>query len=818
MENSYNFKEIEAQAQNYWDKTKSFEVNNNPDKKNYYILSMFPYPSGQLHMGHIKNYTISDVIARYHILKGYKVLQPMGWDAFGLPAENAAIKHERLPSEWTNSNIKEMKKQFKNIGFGFDWSRELMTCDPNYYKWEQWLFIKLYEKNLVYKKKSFVNWDPIDETVLANEQVINGRGWRSNAIIEKKEIEQWFIRITSLADELITDLDLLPDWPDEVKLIQKNWIGKSSGCNILFKLDSDIDYTIDVFTTRPDTIYGVSYIAIAPEHPLAHKANKNIDNISKLVNACKHQKTSEATIAKIAKEGYDTGMHAINPINNKKIPIWVCNYILMDYGSGAVMAVPAHDQRDFEFAKENNLSTIIVIDAQNHNYSETAYSGSGKLINSELINGKTGIEAGKIIIKFLEENKCGEHTTHYRLRDWGVSRQRYWGTPIPMIKCQKCGILPVPEKDLPVRLPLNVKFNKKGQSPLQDLKSFYNVSCHQCGSIAKRETDTLDTFVDSSWYFSRFTSTHSENEILDPRATHWLPVDQYIGGIEHATMHLLYARFIHKIMFKMGLVKCKEPFMRLLNQGHVTYKGSKMSKSKGNIVMPNPLLEKYGADAIRVFSIFSAPPEQSSEWSDGGMIGSYKFLKKLWMFIELHKDWLSTYSPPNTLLPSKSSGKNIITTLNKILVNISFSYRRQHLNTVVSSVMKIFNLIGTLSNEDDDNRIIIYLCLKNILIVFAPIAPHLTHVAWKELKYGENILNDAEWPIEKIDKKTPEEIDWVIQVNGKTRGKTTLDSSNDEDQLLDHIRNLSNISKHLENKTILKTIIIKNKLINIVTG
>jgi len=624
MQSNYPFKSIEEKVRSYWDKELTFSVSEDSKKPKYYCLSMFPYPSGKLHMGHVRNYTIGDVLSRFHRMLGFNVLQPMGWDAFGLPAENAALQNKSAPAAWTYSNIDYMKHQLKQLGLAIDWKREIATCRPEYYKWEQWLFTELFKKKLIYKKISTVNWDPVDQTVLANEQVIDGKGWRSGAVIEKKEIPQYFMKITEYADELLRDLDGLEGWPEQVKTMQRNWIGKSYGCEIEFSIKDHADH-IKIYTTRPDTLLGVTYLAIAAEHPLASLIKKNNPTIEAFINECSRGGVAEADLATAEKIGIDSGLRAIHPITQKEVPIWIANYVLISYGSGAVMAVPAHDERDFHFAKKYNLNieqVIEPIDTKTMNLEEAAYTDYGRLINSGEFNGLEFQEAFDAIVNKLTSLHKGKKTTQFRLRDWGISRQRYWGCPIPIIKCHSCGEVPVPEKDLPVVLPESIVMHGVG-SPIKQDESFYKTTCPSCGKPAERETDTMDTFVESSWYFARYPSYNNPNAMVDERSNYWMPVDQYIGGIEHAILHLLYARFFNKILRDLGLIKHSEPFKNLLTQGMVLKNGTKMSKSKGNTVDPQSLIDQFGADTARLFIMFAAPPEQSLEWSDSGVEGAY---------------------------------------------------------------------------------------------------------------------------------------------------------------------------------------------------
>ena len=633
MDAQYQPKKVEDEARKHWEESGSFKATEQPGKEKFYCLSMFPYPSGRLHMGHVRNYTIGDVISRYQRMLGKNVLQPMGWDAFGLPAENAAVKNKSAPAYWTYENIEYMKGQLKQLGFGYDWSRELATCTPEYYRWEQWFFTKLYEKGLVYKKMSTVNWDPVDQTVLANEQVIDGRGWRSGALVERKDIPQWFVKITDYADELLEDLDQLDGWPEQVKTMQRNWIGRSEGVQLDFALQ-DQDQALSVYTTRPDTLMGVSYVAVAAQHPLAQQAAEGNAEIAAFIEECTHTKVAEADLATMEKKGVFTGHHAIHPISGEEVPVWIANFVLMDYGSGAVMAVPAHDQRDFEFAQKYGLPIKQVIEPagdETIDLANEAFTAKGKLVNSGEFDGLSSAEAFDAIAAWLKERGLGETKVNYRLRDWGVSRQRYWGAPIPMLTLEDGTQVPVPEDQLPVVLPEDVEMDGVSSPIKADpewAKTEYN------GQPALRETDTFDTFMESSWYAARFTCPDDDTAMLDPeRANYWLPVDQYVGGIEHAILHLLYSRFFHKLLRDTGLVNSDEPFKRLLCQGMVLKDGAKMSKSKGNTVDPQAMIEEFGADTVRLFMMFAAPPEQSLEWNDAGVEGAHRFLKRLWRLV-----------------------------------------------------------------------------------------------------------------------------------------------------------------------------------------
>ncbi len=845
MEEQYQAQIVEEQAQTFWQSRQIFEVKEDLSKEKFYCLCMFPYPSGHLHVGHARNYTIGDVITRYQMMLGKNVLQPMGWDAFGLPAENAAIKHNKPPAEWTYENIDIMRAQFKRMGFGYDWRREIATCKAEYYRWEQWLFIQLFKKGLVYRKNSIVNWDPIDQTVLANEQVINGCGWRSGAPVERREIPQWFLKITDYAEELLNDLDKLENWPERVVTMQRNWIGRSEGIEILFKLENS-DKPLKVFTTRPDTLFGVTYLAISPQHFIAKEVAKNNPTIAEFNEQCNKVKVAEADMATMEKLGMDTGYFAKHPLTGDLIPIWIANFVLMDYGSGAVMSVPAHDQRDFEFAKKYNLCIKQVItpcDGSDIDLNEKAYTEQGKLIHSGEFDGLNFDEAFSAIENKLQALKSGRRKVTYRLRDWGVSRQRYWGTPIPIIFCHNCGSVPVLEKDLPVVLPEQVEIDGK-QSPLKNMAEFYQTTCPECGQQAERETDTFDTFMESSWYYLRFACFNQSKSMLDGRANYWAPVDHYIGGIEHACMHLLYARFIHKVLRDEGLVNSDEPFMKLLTQGMVLKDGSKMSKSKGNTVDPKQLVEEYGADTLRLFLMFAAPPDQSLEWSDQGIEGAHRFLKRLWTFAHKFQEMIHNYNSifKGSMAPIdwdeiEKSNKLSIETLkylrqghkevHAILKKVHYDMEISQYNTIVSSAMKLLNLLSELpkmvdadqgSDKDELEKIferIITGGLSIILRILHPITPHITHCLWQELHYGENILQ-ASWPrIIKSALKTTE-VDMVVQVNGKLRGKISV-KFNAEDNVIEQAAlELPNVQRILEDKECKKIIIVPGKLVNIV--
>jgi leucyl-tRNA synthetase len=828
MDEQYNPQEIEKNTQSLWEERNYFQANEDLNKAKFYCLSMFPYPSGNLHMGHVRNYTIGDVVSRYQRMLGKNVLQPMGWDAFGLPAENAAIQHKVPPAEWTYKNIDYMRNQLKRLGFAFDWSRELTTCDPSYYRWEQWFFLKLFEKGLVYKKNAEVNWDPVDQTILANEQVINGRGWRSGALVERREISQWFLKITAYADQLLNDLDKLENWPEQVRLMQKNWIGRSEGAEVYFPLQEG-DEKLTIFTTRADTLFGVTYIALAPQHPLAKRAAEKNPALQQFLDECKNTKVSEADLATIEKKGIATGLTALHPMTKEPIPIWVANFVLMDYGTGAVMAVPAHDQRDFDFAKQYQLALKPVIaptDGSEWDYTKSAFIDAGKLVDSQQFNGLPSSSAAKEIIDSLETNHQGKRRVNFRLRDWSISRQRYWGAPIPIIYCPDCG--PVGEKNLPVVLPEKVSFEGVA-SPLKAMPEFYQTTCPQCGKPAERETDTFDTFFESSWYYARFACKKQDKAMLDGRANYWVPVDQYIGGVEHAVMHLLYARFFHKLMRDEGLLNTDEPFTRLLTQGMVLSDGIKMSKSKGNTVDPQPLIDRYGADTVRLFIMFAAPPEQNLEWSDSGVEGAHRFLKRVWAFAYENRDLIKKENQtiknnaPTTIDWDKTDSKQreTLRQIYDILEQARYDYERLQFNTVVSSCMKLLNLLTKLPDSGAD-AIDIKPCMTHkglsiLLRLLAPIAPHMTHELWDNLNYDGIILN-APWPKASATALKIDQIQLVVQINGKLRSHIQVPTDAETKILEELALNDAKVQAAIADKVVKKIITVPGRLVNIVTG
>jgi len=841
VEDQYDPESIEVEVQRFWEEKQLFEVEEDNSREKFYCLSMFPYPSGQLHMGHVRNYTIGDVISRYQRMLGKNVLQPMGWDAFGLPAENAAIKNKVAPAKWTYQNIDYMREQLKRLGFAYAWKREMATCHKDYYRWEQWLFTQLFAKGLVYKKTAPVNWCPNDMTVLANEQVIDGKCWRCDTAVEKKEIAQWFMRITQYADELLQDLDKLDQWPDQVRVMQKNWIGKSRGVELTFEIDGQSE-KLSVFTTRPDTLMGVSYVAVAPEHPLAQLAAKTSESVQKFIDECKVMQTSEAAMETMEKKGVDTGMLAKHPISGDSVPVYVANFVLMSYGEGAVMAVPAHDQRDWEFASKYGLPITQVIEPLSTKDNDTAtvdltkcaFVEKGQLMQSGQFNGLTSAAAFDAIASYLSEQGKGKVTTNYRLRDWGVSRQRYWGAPIPIINCDACGTVPVPDADLPVVLPEEVDMSGIG-SPLNKMPEFYETSCPSCGKAATRETDTFDTFMESSWYFARYASRDCDNAMLDSRANYWLPVDQYIGGIEHAILHLLYARFYNKLMRDIGLVATDEPFKRLLTQGMVLKDGIKMSKSKGNTIDPQQLIEKYGADTVRLFTMFAAPPEQSLEWNHDAVDGAFRFLKRVWRLVtdqnalpilqQIEQEKLLQTADWKNVSPA---AKSLRLDVHNLLDQANRDVKKYQFNTVVAAAMKMANslqtVLGTMSNEsatataDQISQQLAYAESVEILLrLLAPIAPHLSHVLWQKIGKTRLIL-DAPWPQVDEHALTQDSLDLVVQVNGKLRGKISVASNLRKEEIESIALQDENVQKHIEGKEVRKVIVVPGRLVNIVAN
>lgn len=832
MNELYNPKTLETAIQQAWQKDGAFNAKEDINKPKFYCLAMMPYPSGHLHMGHVRNYTISDIIARYQAQLGKNVMQPFAWDAFGLPAENAAIKNKVPPAKWTYANIEHMREQLKTLGFAYDWTHEVTTCKPEYYRWEQWLFVQLYKKGLAYQKKSLVNWDPVDQTVLANEQVIDGRGWRSGALVEKREILQWFLKITDYAEELLDSIDTLTGWPEEVKTMQRNWIGRSQGLEIDFAV-AEQDTTLTIYTTRPDTLFGCGFIAIAAQHPLALNAAKHNPKIANFIKECEQHDVSEATMATLEKRGINTELTATHPLTGEQLPIWIANFVLMDYGTGAIMGVPAHDQRDFEFATHYHLPIKIVL-AGEWDYTKAAYVEKAPLINSDNFNGMDFNHAFEAIATALEHQGCARRRINYRLRDWGVSRQRYWGAPIPIIYCTNCGTVPVPEKDLPVILPED--FTPDGSmSPLKTIKSFYETNCPTCHKPAHRETDTFDTFVESSWYYARIACPDQIHSMLDDRAKYWTPVDQYVGGIEHAVMHLLYARFFHKVMRDFGLLSSDEPFTKLLTQGMVLKDGAKMSKSKGNVVDPQSLIEKYGADTVRLFTAFAAPPEQSLEWSDAGVDGAYKFLRRLWAFAYQQQEVIRELNNDDLPIIDWQTAPHELTQVRKqiyeILQQATHDMERLQFNTVVSAAMKLLNLlqelptlVDTLEKASNKRRNIemmaeqlIHQGMSILLRLVNSITPHLCQQLWQDLAYGDNIVAGG-WPKVLKDALKTSQIELMVQINGKLRSKIVVAQQADQAAIEATALADPKVQEHLANLTVRKIIVVPQRLVNIVAG
>jgi leucyl-tRNA synthetase len=823
MQEKYNPNEIEQNVQEYWNSNRLFELK---DKKSaagrFYCLSMFPYPSGRLHMGHVRNYTIGDVITRYQRMLGKQVFQPMGWDAFGLPAENAALQNKVAPAKWTYENIGYMRNQLKRLGFAYDWSREIATCRPEYYRWEQLLFIKMFKKGLAYKKTATVNWDPVDQTVLANEQVIDGKGWRSGAPVERREIPQWFLRITDYAQELLDDLDTLDGWPDAVKVMQRNWIGRSVGVELKFAVvgsGSGSKEELTVYTTRPDTLMGVTYLAIAPEHPLAMRAGESKAEVKKFIESCKNVKTAEAELATMEKRGIDTGIKAAHPVTGDKVPVWIANFVLIEYGSGAVMSVPAHDQRDYEFARHYGLPIKQVIypaaAGQAADLDQCAYVEKGILKNSAQFSDLTSEQAFDKIADFLQQQGKGERKVNFRLRDWGVSRQRYWGAPIPIIHCDKCGEVPVPEDQLPVVLPENVVFTDAG-TPLKKMPEFYRTKCPQCGATARRETDTFDTFMESSWYYARYLCRDNDTAMLDETVNDWLPVDQYIGGIEHAILHLLYARFYHKVMRDFGLVRSKEPFARLLTQGMVLKDGSKMSKSKGNTVDPQQLIELYGADTVRMFMMFASPPEQSLEWSDEGVEGAHRFLKRLWRLVYEHAE-KGTVKHGKDLAGLNEAQQAVRRKIHQTIQKAGDDIGRRYIfNTAIAANMELVNELYKFKDDSTQGKSIMQEGLEAIVLMLSPIVPHVCHVLWQALGHKEVIL-DCRWPAADPSALQQDVLELVIQVNGKLRGHINMPVNASREDCERVALSDANVLRYTEGKPIKKVVVVPNRLINVVT-
>jgi len=820
MQASYDPHAVERAAQQYWNEHDSFRVTEDATREKFYCLSMFPYPSGRLHVGHVRNYTIGDVISRFQRMRGRNVLQPMGWDAFGLPAENAALQNNVAPGPWTRENIAYMRGQLQRLGFAYDWSRELATCDPEYYRWEQWLFLRLLDKGLVYRRKAEVNWDPVDQTVLANEQVIEGRGWRSGALVERREIPQWFLKITAYADELLAALDELEGWPEAVKTMQRNWIGKSRGVQIRFAVDAADAEPLDVFTTRPDTLFGATYMAVAADHPLARTAAERDPAVRDFVEECRHGSTATEDLEKLEKKGVRLDIEAIHPLTGDRLPVYVANFVLMAYGTGAIMAVPGHDERDWAFARKYDLPIVQVIDradGESADVSQGAFTDYGVLVNSGEFDGLTSSDAFERIAERLAADGRGETQTQWRLRDWGVSRQRYWGAPIPIIHCPDCGPVPVPEQDLPVVLPEDVEFEGVG-SPIKKDPAFYQTTCPQCGGPAERDTDTFDTFFESSWYFARFASAGNDRAMLDERADYWLPVDQYIGGIEHAILHLLYARFFHKAMRDEGLVSSSEPFANLLTQGMVLKDGAKMSKSKGNTVDPQEMIDSVGADTVRLFIMFAAPPEQTLEWSDAGVDGALRFLRRLWKTVHDHVERgpaaVEARAPERLADHHRALRRKLHETLGKVTDDME---RRYTFNTAIAAVMELMNEIGTCQDGSDAGHAVVDEVLEHVVLMLSPIVPHISHALWQAMGHEDAVVERA-WPTVDESALVRERIELVVQVNGKLRDRIDIAVDADEDTIREQALAADNVQRHTDGKTVRKVIVVPGKLVNVVVG
>ena len=815
---------VEEKRQLIWEENRLFRVKEDSKREKYYLLEMFPYPSGKIHMGHVRNYSIGDVIARYKRMKGLNVLHPMGWDAFGMPAENAAIEHGVHPATWTYENISYMKKQLKRLGFSYDWEREFATCDVEYYKWEQWIFLKMFEKGLVYRKSAPVNYCVRCQTVLANEQVEGGMCWRCGEEVIQKELTQWFFTIMKYADELYEYCDKLPGWPEKVLNMQKNWIGKSYGVEVDFKVEDGTPLTI--FTTRPDTLYGVTFMALAPEHPLSSKLAQGTayeNKVLAFIEKAKAQDRSFRAEISIEKEGVFTGKYAINPLNRERIPIYIGNFVLMEYGTGAIMSVPAHDQRDFEFAKTYGLPIIITIMPANVTLNpetmQEAYEGDGTLVNSSGFNGLKNRDAIPEIIDYLEEKKIGKGKINYRLRDWGISRQRYWGTPIPIIYCDTCGIVPVPYEDLPVILPLNLEVNMVGKSPLSEYAEFYKVDCPICKNPARRETDTLDTFVESSWYFLKYTCPDYKAGPLDrERVDYWMSVDQYIGGVEHAVLHLLYSRFFNRVLNELGFVGVREPFKNLLTQGMVIKDGAKMSKSKGNTVDPDYLIEKYGADTARLFCLFASPPEKDLDWSDQGVEGCYRFLQRVWRMVVDRVDKLKDVEAVLESETDDNDFNQLTYKIHKTIKKVTEDIERFHLNTAIASIMELVNTIYRFLEKDRKDLEALKIlkgAIETVITLLFPFVPHITEELWGMLGEDRHFIKRP-WPEYKEAYVKEERVVIVVEVNGKLRDRLEVERDIEEPRLIDIVYSLDKIKRYIDGKEIKKTIVVPNKLVNIV--
>lgn len=825
--NNYAFQEIETRWQAYWKANKTFKTEADGTKDKFYLLEMFPYPSGRIHMGHVRNYTIGDVFARYKRMRGYNVLHPMGWDAFGLPAENAAIKHKIHPARWTYENINYMRSQLQKMGFSYDWDREIATCDPGYYRWEQLFFIRMHQKGLAYRRESPVNWCEKCGTVLANEQVVgSGVCWRCDTPVTTRRLKQWFFRITAYAEELLAECDRLTGWPEKVVTMQKNWITKSEGAEIHFPIEGS-DKKITVFTTRPDTIFGATFMSLAVDHPLVLELSRSASQeAAVLAFAEKENREKRLRIGgeDFEKEGVFTGAYCLNPLTGRRMPIFAANFVLMEYGSGAVMAVPAHDQRDFEFARKYGLEVVVVIQPPGEKLSPEnmteAYVEEGTMVDSGQFNGMNSNEAKEAIVRHLETTGLGKKAVSYRLRDWGISRQRYWGTPIPIIYCDTCGAVPVPEKDLPVVLPLDAEIDETGRSPLPRLSSFVNTTCPSCGQAARRETDTMDTFVESSWYFARYTCPDYTEAPLDRAGVdYWLPVDQYIGGVEHAILHLLYARFYTKVLRDLGWLNINEPFKNLLTQGMVIKDGAKMSKSKGNVVDPDDLINRYGADTVRLFCLFAAPPERDLEWSDQGVEGAYRFLNRIWRLVTENRAAVARVPAITNVSELKGEAKALHRKIHQTIKKVGTDIEdRFHFNTAISAVMELVNdaygVIG-LGDKNPQTLAVLKLAIETVIISLSPFAPHIAEELWQTMGHKE-LLSSASWPSYDEEAARQEKVELVVQVNGKVRSRVEVDAGQGESEIKEVAVSDLRIKEWIKEKEIKKVIIVGNKLVNIV--
>ncbi len=819
----YNPEEIETKWQGFWEQHECYRVTEDPDKPKYYLLEMFPYPSGRIHMGHVRNYCIGDVIARYKHMNGFNVLHPMGWDAFGMPAENAAREHGLNPARWTRQNIDYMRKQLKRMGYSYDWRREVSTCEPHYYRWEQLIFLKMFERGLVYKKKSPVNWCPTCQTVLANEQVEADCCWRCETKVIKRNLDQWFFKITDYAKELLKDCEQLSGWPERVITMQQNWIGKSTVVEFDFPL-ADAEGMIPVFTTRIDTVYGATFMTLAPEHPLVPElieAAPNKAEIEAFIERIRQEDKISRTAEEREKEGYFSGRYAINPMTKEKIPIWIANFVLPEYGTGAIMAVPAHDQRDFEFARKYGLPRRLVIQPPAEQLTEAnmteAYTGEGVLVNSGQFDGLDNLSAKAKIADYMKSHGIGKPKVNYRLRDWGISRQRYWGAPIPIIYCKNCGCLPEAEDSLPVSLPPDLTLPEDGRSPLPACAEFVNTTCHKCNGPATRETDTLDTFVESSWYFARYASPEYDQGPFEPGAVkYWLPVDQYVGGVEHAVLHLLYARFFTKVLRDLGLVKIDEPFSRLLTQGMVIKDGAKMSKSKGNVVDPEQLINKYGADTARLFSLFASPPERDLEWNDEGVEGSYRFLNRVWRLVGKYAPQLKNITEADTDISLSAVDKDLQRKLHRTIKKVTEDVDgRFHFNTAISAIMELVNTLYQYEPKTAASQQLLKSSLQALLLLLAPFTPHVAEELWQQLGYKPSIFS-AGWPEYDAEQLREELMLVVVQVNGKLRGKIEVPADLSHEEIKRLALNDKRVQQYIAGKTLKKVIEVPGKLINIV--